>query len=104
MNQFPAGQAREIIAGYADLAAPGSLLVISCGRVGDARMWAQLAEAFTAADACNHTREEIAGFLGGLELAPPGLVPAQNWRGGWHDAPAAPPGPAYVLGGVARKG
>jgi hypothetical protein len=26
-----------------------------------------------------------------------GLVPAQSWRGGWHDVPAAPPGPAYAL-------
>jgi len=31
------------------------------------------------------------------------VVPAQSWRGNWHDAPATPPGPVYVLAGVARK-
>ena len=59
-------------------------------------------EAYTAADAYNHAPDEVAGFLAGLEPVPPGLTAAQNWRGGWHDAPAAPPGPVYVLGGIAK--
>jgi hypothetical protein len=103
LNLFPADKAREVIAGYADLAAPGSCIVISCGRVDDPELWERLSGAFTAAPVFNHTRAGITGFLGGLELVPPGLVSAQNWRGGWHDAPAAPPGPVYVLAGVARK-
>jgi hypothetical protein len=78
--------------------------VISCGRVDDAGLWDQLSGAFTAAAVCNHTRAEVAGFLAGLDLVNPGLVPARNWRGGWQDAPAAPPGPVYVLGAVARRG
>ena len=60
-------------------------------------------EAYTAADIDNHSPGDVEGFLAGLELVPPGLVAARNWRGGWHDVPATPPGPAYALGAAARK-
>lgn len=103
LSLVPAALARGVVAGYMQLAAPGSCVVISCGRVDDASLWEELRDAFTAATLYNHTAVDIAGFLGGLALVPPGLVPAQNWRGGWHDAPATPPGPVYVLGGIARK-
>jgi hypothetical protein len=39
LSLFPAGKAREIITGYADRAAPGSLFAVSCFRVDDAAMW-----------------------------------------------------------------
>ncbi len=103
LSLMPARQAREVVTGYANLIAPGSLVVISCGRCDDDAMWKQLREAYTAADSYNHTRRQVTGFLSGLEPVPPGIVAAQNWRGGWHDVPSAPPGPAYVLAGVARK-
>jgi S-adenosyl methyltransferase len=103
LNLMPARQAREVVAAYAGRAAPGSYVVISCGRCDDEALWDQLREAYTAADVHNHTPVELAGFLAGLELVPPGLVAAQSWRGGWHDAPVTPPGPAYVLAGVAGK-
>jgi hypothetical protein len=103
LNLFPAQKAREVLAGYADRVASGSLFVVSCGRVDDAGLWERLSGTFTAAPVWNHTRAEITAFLSGLELVPPGLVAAQDRRGGWRDAPAAPPGPVYVLGGLARK-
>jgi len=103
LSLMPARQAREVVAAYADRAAPGSCVVISCGRVDDEGLWAKLREAYTAADCYNHAPAEVEGFLAGLELVPPGLTAAQNWRGGWHDVPVLPPGPAYVLAGVARK-
>jgi hypothetical protein len=96
-------QAREVVAGYADLIAPGSYMVISCGRFEDEEMWKQLSDAYTSTDAYNHSPDEVEGFLAGLELVPPGIVAAQNWRGGWHDVPAAPPSSANVLAEVARK-
>jgi S-adenosyl methyltransferase len=74
LNLFPAEKAREVIAGYADLVAPGSCIVISCGRVDDPELWERLSGAFTAAAVCNHTRGEVAG----LDLVNPGLVPARN--------------------------
>ena len=103
LSLMPARQAREVVAAYADRAAPGSYVVISCGRCDDEALWKQLQEAYTAADAYNHSPDEVAGFLAGLELVPPGVVAAQNWRGGWHDVPATPPGSAYALAVVARK-
>ena len=98
-----ARRAREVVAAYAERIAAGSLIVISTGRCDDETLWKQLSETYTAADLHNHSQAEVDGFLAGLEVIPPGLTPAQNWRGGWHDAPAPPPGPAYVLGAIARK-
>jgi hypothetical protein len=103
LSLMPARQAREVVAGYADLVAPGSCVAISCGRCDDEALWKQLRAAYTAAGICNHAPGDVEGLLAGLELVSPGLVAAQNWRGGWHDVPAAPPGPAYALAGVARK-
>jgi hypothetical protein len=103
LNLMPAGQAREVVAGYADLAAPGSCILVSCGRVDDQPLWQRLSEACTAASPVNHAPAEVEGFLASLDLVPPGLVAAQTWRGGWYDVPMTPPGPVYVLGGIARK-
>jgi S-adenosyl methyltransferase len=100
---MPARQAREVVAAYAGRAAPGSYVVISCGRCDDEALWEQLREAYTAAELYNHSPAELAGFLDGLEPVPPGIAAAQGWRGGWNDAPVTPPGPAYVLAAVARK-
>src|SRR2546430_16600988 len=36
LGLMPARQAREVVAGYADLVAPGSYVVVSCGRCGGA--------------------------------------------------------------------
>jgi len=102
LNLVPATDARDVVASYLHQAAPGSYVVISCGRCDDEALWAQLNKAYTAAEVHNHAQAEIEGFLDGLEPVPPGVVPAQSWRGGWHGAPAAPPGPVYVLAGVAR--
>jgi S-adenosyl methyltransferase len=103
LSLVPATAARDVVAGYLRQAAPGSCVVISSGRCDDEALWAQLSKAYIAAEVHNHPPAEIERFLNGLGLVPPGVVPAQSWRGGWHDAPAAPPGPVYVLAGVARK-
>ena len=103
LSLMPARQARAAVAGYADLIAPGSDVVISCARSDDEELRKQFSEAFTAADSYNHSPDEVKGFPAGLELVPPGLIAAQNWRGGWHDVPLTPPEPAYVLAGVAKK-
>ena len=104
LSLMPARQVREIVAAYADLVAPGSFIAVSCGRVDDEGLWKELSAVYAAAaDAYNHSQADVEGFLAALEIVPPGLVAAQNWRGGWHDVPLTPPGPAYVLAGVARK-
>ena len=103
LSLVPASRARNVVAGYARRAAPGSCMVISCGRCDDEALWSQLRDAFTAAEVHNHTPTEIERFLGGLELVAPGLVAAQTWRGGWNDVSSTPPDSVYVLGGIARK-
>lgn len=103
LGLMPAARAREVVAGYADLIAPGSCVVISCARVDDDVMWKGLRAACTATTPRNHTPRQMAGFLAGLELLPPGLAAAQRWRGGWGDTLPMPPGSVYVLAAVARK-
>jgi S-adenosyl methyltransferase len=102
LSFVPAMLARDVVAGYARRAAPGSCLVISCGRCDDQALWNQLREAYTAASVYNHAPADVEGFLAGLELLPPGLVAAQHWRGGSNDASTLP-GSVYVLAGLARK-
>ena len=103
LHFLDAEQARRVAAEYASLAAPGSALVISVGRNDDPRMWARVREQYTAALLHNHGRDEASSFFDGLDLVPPGLALANSWRGGMTDVPRTPPGPAYVLGGVAVK-
>jgi hypothetical protein len=103
LSLIPAARARGVVAGYMRRAAPGSCIVISSGRCADEALWAQLSGRDPAVRVHNHAPAEIAGFLDGLELVPPGLVAAQVWRGGRPEVPTVPPGPVYVLAGVARK-
>ena len=42
LSLMPARRAREVVAGYTDLVAPGSYVVISCGRCDDEALWKQL--------------------------------------------------------------
>ncbi|GHF08489.1 hypothetical protein GCM10017786_47860 [Amycolatopsis deserti] len=68
--------------------APGSYLVISHGAVDDASASpdarAELVRRYTrnSATVIPRTAEEISEFFRGLEMVPPGLVPAADWRSG----------------------
>jgi O-methyltransferase involved in polyketide biosynthesis len=103
LHFFDAAQARRVAAGYASRLAPGSALAISVGRNDDPKMWKQAREKYTAAMLHNHGRDEVLSFFDGMDVVPPGLAPTHAWRGGMPAVPAKPPGPAYVLGGVAIK-
>ncbi len=96
-------RARRVVAGYRSAAAPGSVFVVSVGRIDDPQMWRQFREAYTAGVAHNHDRAEVLSLLDGLDVVPPGLALAHAWRAGMTVVPDTPPGPAYVLGGVAVK-
>jgi hypothetical protein len=97
LHFFPLAVARRIITGFADLAAPGSYLIISVGSSGG-----RLAREYAAGTLHDHTPDEIRTLLNGLEIIdPPGLVDALHW------APATPaPAPARsggrILAAVAR--
>jgi SAM-dependent methyltransferase len=103
LHFWSAPDARRVAAGYAARMAPGSVLVISSGRNDDAAMFERVRRMYTAATLHNHTRDEIASFFAGLDLVPPGVVPAHAWRGGMPSVPPGPPGAAYVLAGAGRK-
>ena len=93
--------ARDIAAAFAGAIAPGSYLVISVGS-GNPSEGDTFTSAYTAARIYIHSREEIQGFFGGLELVPPGVVSVRDWPG---DGPALNREPltATFVAGVARK-
>jgi O-methyltransferase involved in polyketide biosynthesis/DNA-binding HxlR family transcriptional regulator len=98
---FPAEQARTIVRRYAELASPGSYLVISVARA-DGELGAKYTRAYQAASLYYHGREEVAAWLSGLDLIPPGMVQARAWYPG--RAPARVPARGgEVWCGVARK-
>lgn len=103
LHFMDAAEARRVAAGYASVAAPGSALVISVARNDDPAMFAQVREQYTAGVLHNHRRDETTSFFDGLDLVPPGLALAHAWRAGMPVVPSTPPGPAYMLGGVAVK-
>jgi O-methyltransferase involved in polyketide biosynthesis/DNA-binding HxlR family transcriptional regulator len=98
---LPADQARTIVRRYAELAPPGSYLVVSIMRA-DGEQAAKARRAYRAAQGYNHGREEVAAWLSGLDLIPPGMTQARAWHP--DRAPArAPARGGEIWCGVARK-
>ncbi len=102
LHYMDAAAAREVVAGYAQRLAPGGCIVITVPRFDDPQLFDQVRSAYTPAVLHNHTREDVASFLAGLDLVRPGVKPAAGLRPGWGDALEVP-GAAYVLGGIGRK-
>jgi hypothetical protein len=100
MHFFSLEEARRSCAQLSGALAPGSYLVISA-LTADAQMWEALAAAYEAAPLYRHSLQDFAGLLGGLELVPPGVVPAEDWVPGAVAAAPALAG-ACVLAGVGR--
>jgi hypothetical protein len=84
--------AGRLVAAYADAASAGSWLAVSvfCGRDDDMEMRSRAA--YTAARFWVHGTADVARWLDGLELVPPGICEARRWvsglsgtpsRGGW---------------------
>ncbi|XVQ06983.1 SAM-dependent methyltransferase [Spirillospora sp. CA-255316] len=89
--------------------APGSYLLFShATRDPRAEVTEELARKFhhghlIEGDRSNaRTRAEIARFLDGLDLVPPGLVPLPAWRPGSGE-PTMDPDTCWAVGAVARK-
>jgi len=57
-----------------------------------------------AAQVYNHSVPEFASFFGPLELVPPGVVDAREWRPDWEQAVHLPPRDGEAIAGVARVG
>jgi S-adenosyl methyltransferase len=89
---------------YKDLMAPGSYLVISHVTAdhlsADAARQARAAYDGASAPGVARTREQVAGFFGGLDMVAPGLVDVSAWR---PDQSGPPPGPPVFHAGIGCK-
>ena len=101
LHFLDAETARSVAATYTRAIARGSYLIISVGTGHPARE-TQVTSAYAAAPLYSHSYQQIAGFFDGLDLVPPGLVPAPAWTAGvvvtqlpWRDA--------TFLAGMGRK-
>ena len=81
----------------------GSYVVISVGTGTENAVAADYRAAYTAARLYFHTPGQIMSFFDGLDLVPPGAVPACGWSG---DAPVPDlePWQGTFLAGVAESG
>jgi hypothetical protein len=74
--------AHHVVAAITAALAPGSYVVISVGFV-KSRAGDEFVRAYNAQNGARlhaHSREEITALFDGLELVPPGIVPAALWR------------------------
>ena len=58
----------------------------------------------SVAQVYNHAPADFAAFFGSLELVPPGVVDAREWRPDWEQPVPLPPREGQVIVGVARTG
>jgi len=101
LHFFDVGTARRIAATFTKAIAPGSYMILSIG-TGDAKLTSEFAAGYKAATLQIFTPQEFATFFDGLDLVPPGTVPALAWSGG-EPARDLPRQDATFLVGVARK-
>jgi hypothetical protein len=101
-----AATAAALVQAYTARIAPGSYVIISSG-YGKSKVAASLHDMYNAegfAVSHNHSPVEFASFFDGLEIVPPGLGQAQEWRAGWAEPPRSPERDGQVLVGVGRAG
>ena len=103
LNFIEPAQATRTIAAFRDAIPAGSFLALSLGvNDDDPDMAQEWIKAFSAALVHVHSREQIAGYFAGLEILPPGLTEARNWRPAQPQTDAEPR-PADALACVGRK-
>lgn len=97
LHFFSLDDARRVIAEFAELAEPGSYLIISIGSSGSS-----LAREYAASTLHDHSPDDIRTLLTGLEVIdPPGLVDALHWAPGTPAPARIRPG-GRILAVVAR--
>ena len=97
-----ADAARRVTAGYRELVAPGSCMVLSVARYDDEALAGQLADEYHAARFVNHSAADIASFFDGWELIGPGVTEARVWRPE-ATIPVRAPRTGHVMAGVALR-
>jgi O-methyltransferase involved in polyketide biosynthesis len=102
LHFFPAGTARDLLAAYTAALAPGSSLVLSAIHVDRHGAEKGFDEYSTSvAPVYNHSVAEFTSFFGALEILPPGVVDARQWRT-WTQAAHLSQREEYAIAGVAR--
>jgi hypothetical protein len=100
LHLFDAGTARHITARLIDDIAPGSYLIVSVGQL-EGETSQQFSAEYQAGDLHHHSRQDVAGFLSGLELAEPEVTEARTWRPPVMLPEQARPG--HIWAAVGRK-
>jgi hypothetical protein len=98
LSFWSADEARRICRGYITALAPGSVLVISCGRADDPVIAEKIITSYTARGLHNHTAAEVTSFFGGTALVSPGVMADRGRRGEWRYL--SPEDPLCVLYGA----
>ena len=101
LHFYPPEQAQSIVAGYMSRVPAGSTVVISTGRMDDPDSWHRMRDGYRASATYNHSWDEVATFFAGLEMVPPGLVRATDWRSSPPKVLVQSRAPVYPVGGVA---
>ncbi len=99
---LPAPQAADVAARFTAPLAAGSWLAISFAHFTDAELLARLYALHTTAPFQNHGPPQMAAFLAGLDLVPPGIAEVRRWLAGIEGTPRERH--AYMLCGVGATG
>ena len=103
LHFFAPDAARDLVARYVAVLAPGSYVVLSVGRAdGEAAKEGFGAYSSGATRVYNHSVPEFASFFGSLDLVPPGVVDSREWQPGLAEPVHLPPRDGQVIVGVAR--
>ena len=103
LHFFEPDAARDLVARYVATLAPGSYVVLSVGRAdAEAAKGGFSTYSSGAARVYNHSVPDFASFFGALELVPPGVVDAREWRPDWEQAVHLRPRDGQTIVGVAR--
>lgn len=102
LHFIDAGQAHEVAGTFTRAIAPGSYVIISVG-TGEDDVATPFRAAYTAASLYIHTPDEVKTFFDGLELVPPGLVPARGWEGGARRKRLSAQRPTFLAGVGCKK-
>ncbi len=101
LHFLQADKARAVTAAYMDRAVAGSRIVLSVVHIASQAMLATPTSVYTAGTFVNHGPQQIAAWLAGWQLQPPGVTEARRWIAQITDPPVG--ADAYILGAAAAK-
>lgn len=103
LHMMTPARARSLMGTWSSLLAPGSAIGITAPVIASDLMRERMARVHLPGARYDVSPRAFAGWLGGLELVDPGVVPAAGLRPGWADAPEVPRGKPYVIAAIGRK-